>query len=70
MQNIQLKANLSNLFEIQQYFELVFSETECAEPGSVCINGTEGSCLQEISSYHKRILPKSAKGSSESLIAG
>ena len=62
MKNIQLNADVPSLYELQQYFELVFSDTECAEPGSFCINGTEGACLQEIPSYHKRILPNSAMG--------
>ena len=62
MKNIQLNADVPSLYELQQYFELVFSDTECAEPGSVCINGTEGACLQQISSYHKRILSNSAMG--------
>ena len=64
MENIQLIANMSSLNELQQYFELVFSDTECAPPGSLCINGTDGSCLKQISSYHKRILPDSVNKSS------
>ena len=69
MENIQLIANMSSLNELQQYFELVFSDTECVEPGSVCINGTDrpgdGSCLRSIPSYHKRILPDSVNGSGD-----
>ena len=69
MENIQLIANMSGLNELQQYFELVFSDTECVEPGSVCINGTDrpgdGSCLRSIPSYHKRILPDSVNGSGD-----
>ena len=64
MENIRLKTNMSSLSELQQYFEVVFSgDTECAEPGSLCINGTDGACLDQIPSYHKRILPDSVQGS-------
>ena len=52
----------ANIDDILKYYELVFS-TDCAESGSVCINGTDRDfCSQQIASYHKRVLYTSIQG--------